>query len=81
MLRPTILFVSVTTGIGYLQFFEEPFVMTNGGPLNSTLSMSMYTYRQFGFGNYGYAASISYIIFVVIAVVTAIQFRFLREKD
>ena len=81
LLRPTILFVSVTTGIGYLQFFEEPFVMTNGGPLNSTMSMSMYTYRQFGFGNYGYAAAISYIIFVVIAVVTAIQFRLLREKD
>jgi len=81
LLRPTILFVSVTTGIGYLQFFEEPFVMTNGGPLNSTVSMSMYTYRQFGFGNYGYAAAISYIIFVVIAVVTAIQFRLLREKD
>ncbi|WP_082553226.1 MULTISPECIES: carbohydrate ABC transporter permease [unclassified Phycicoccus] len=81
MLRPTILFVSVTTGIGYLQFFEEPFVMTNGGPLNSTISMSMYTYKQFGFGNYGYAASLSYIIFIVIAVVTAIQFRLLREKD
>jgi multiple sugar transport system permease protein len=81
LLRPTVLFVSVTTGIGYLQFFEEPFVMTNGGPLNSTLSMSMYTYRQFGFGNYGYAASLSYLIFVVIAVVTAIQFRLLREKD
>ena len=80
MLRPTLLFVSVTTGIGYLQFFEEPFVMTNGGPLNSTISLSMYTYQQFGFGNYGYAASMSYIIFVVIAVVTAIQFRLLREN-
>jgi multiple sugar transport system permease protein len=80
LLRPTLLFVSVTTGIGYLQFFEEPFVMTNGGPLNSTISMSMYTYQQFGFGNYGYAASMSYIIFVVIAVVTAIQFRLLREN-
>ena len=54
--EPTLLFVSVTTSIGYLQFFEEPFVMTNGGPLNSTISMSMYTYKQFGFGNYGYAA-------------------------
>ncbi|SDP51577.1 carbohydrate ABC transporter membrane protein 1, CUT1 family [Pedococcus dokdonensis] len=80
LLRPTLLFVSVTTGIGYLQFFEEPFVMTNGGPLNSTISMSMYTYRQFGFGNYGYAASMSYIIFVIIAVVTAIQFRLLRDN-
>ncbi len=80
LLRPTILFVSVTTMIGYLQFFEEPFVMTNGGPLDSTISMSMYTYKQFGFGNYGYAAALSYIIFVVVAVVTAIQFRALREN-
>jgi multiple sugar transport system permease protein len=80
MLRPTLLFVSVTTGIGYLQFFEEPFVMTNGGPLNSTISLSMYTYQQFGFGNYGYAASMSYIIFVVIAIVAAIQFRLLRHN-
>ncbi|MBD3783555.1 MAG: sugar ABC transporter permease [Micrococcales bacterium] len=80
LMRPTILFVSVTTGIGYLQFFEEPFVMTNGGPLNSTISMSMYTYKQFGFGNYGYAASINYVIFVLVAVVTAIQFRLLREE-
>ena len=80
LLRPTILFVSVTTMIGYLQFFEEPFVMTNGGPLDSTISMSMYTYKQFGFGNYGYAAALSYIIFVAVAVVTAIQFRALREN-
>jgi multiple sugar transport system permease protein len=80
LLRPTLLFVSVTTGIGYLQFFEEPFVMTNGGPLDSTISMSMYTYKQFGFGNYGFAASMSYIIFAVVAIVTAIQFRLLREN-
>ncbi len=80
MLRPTMLFVSVTTAIGYLQFFEEPFVMTNGGPLNSTISMSMYTYKQFGFGNYGFASSVSYVIFIVIAIVTAVQFRLLREN-
>ena len=74
------LFVSVTTMIGYLQFFEEPFVLTKGGPLDSTLSMTMYTFQQFGFGNYGYAAALSYIIFVVVAVITAIQFRLLREN-
>ena len=80
LLRPTVLFVSVTTMIGYLQFFEEPFVLTKGGPLDSTLSMTMYTFQQFGFGNYGYAAALSYIIFVVVAVITAIQFRLLREN-
>lgn len=81
LLRPTLLFVSVTTAIGYLQFFEEPFVMTAGGPLNSTVSVSMYIYDQFGFGDYGYAAALSYLTFVVIAVVTAVQFRLLREKS
>jgi multiple sugar transport system permease protein len=80
MLRPTVLFVMVTTSIGYLQFFEEPFVMTKGGPLNSTVSVSMYTYNQFGFGNYGLASAMSYLIFIVIAIVAAIQFRLFRER-
>ncbi|AQP47574.1 sugar ABC transporter permease [Tessaracoccus aquimaris] len=80
IIRPTVLFVMVTTTIGYLQFFEEPFVMTKGGPLNSTISASMYTYQQFSFGNYGFAAALSYLIFVVIAIITAIQFKFLSEK-
>ena len=80
LLRPTILFVMVTTSIGYLQIFEEPFVMTKGGPLNATMTVSYYTYNQFGYGNYGFAAAMSYLIFVVIAIVTAIQFRLLRER-
>jgi multiple sugar transport system permease protein len=81
LLRPTVLFVSVTTGIGYLQFFEEPFVMTQGGPLDSTISVSMYTYQQFGYGKYGLASAMSYLLFVVIAIVTALQFRLLRKAD
>ncbi|WP_232548795.1 carbohydrate ABC transporter permease [Propioniciclava soli] len=80
ILRPTLLFVMVTTTIGYLQFFEEPFVMTQGGPLNSTLSASMYTYQQFGFGNYGLAGAMAYLTFLVIVVVTIIQFRITRES-
>jgi len=80
MLRPTMLFVTVTTGISYLQFFEEPFVMTQGGPLDSTLSMSMYTFKQFSFGNYGFAASMGYVLFVIIVALTAVQFRFLRSN-
>lgn len=80
ILRPTLLFVMVTTTIGYLQFFEEPFVMTQGGPLNSTLSASMYTYQQFGFGNYGLAGAMAYITFIVIVIVTIIQFRVTRES-
>jgi multiple sugar transport system permease protein len=81
MLRPTLLFGAVITMIGYLQFFEEPFVMTQGGPLNSTLSTAYYTYKQFGFGNYSYAAAIAYVLFLVIALVTALQFKLLGSKD
>ena len=80
MLRPTLLFGAVLTGIGYLQFFEEPFVMTQGGPLDSTLSVSYYIYKQFGFGNYGFATAISYVLFLAIVVMTAVQFRLLRPK-
>ncbi|WP_307827870.1 sugar ABC transporter permease [Nocardioides sp. SYSU D00038] len=80
-LRPTLLFGAVITGIGYLQFFEEAFVMTKGGPLDSTRSVTFFTYDQFGFGNYGYAAAASYLLFLAIVLLTFVQFRVLREKD
>ena len=81
MLRPTMLFGAVITGIGYLQFFEEAFVMTKGGPLDSTRSVTYFTYDQFGYGNYGYAAAASYLLFLAIVCLTLLQFRLLREKD
>ena len=81
MLRPTLLFGAVITGIGYLQFFEEAFVMTKGGPLDATRSATYFVYDQFGFGNYGYAAAASYLLFIAVVVMTFVQFRLLREKD
>jgi multiple sugar transport system permease protein len=81
LMRPTLLFGSVVTGIGYLQLFEEPFVMTQGGPLSSTLSVSFHIYNQFGFGNYGYAAAASYVLFAAIVALSVLQFRLLRSKD
>jgi multiple sugar transport system permease protein len=81
LLRATVLFGAVYTGIGYLQVFEEPFVMTQGGPLSSTLSVSYHIYNQFGFGNYGYASAASYVLFVAIVALSVLQFRLLRERD
>ncbi|MFI2652295.1 carbohydrate ABC transporter permease [Micromonospora fulviviridis] len=81
MLRPTLLFGGVVTGIGYLQFFEEPLVMTQGGPLSSTLSVSFHIYNQFGFGNYGYAAAGSYVLFLAIVALSVVQFRLLGERN
>jgi multiple sugar transport system permease protein len=80
MLRPTILFMTVITTIGYLQLFEEPFVMTGGGPLDATLSVTMYMYQQgFTFFHQGYASSIAYVLFVIVAFVAFLQFKFLRS--
>lgn len=81
MLRPTLLFGGVVTGIGYLQLFEEPFVMTQGGPLSSTLSVSFHIYNQFGFGNYGYAAAASYVLFLAVVALSVVQFRLLGERN
>jgi multiple sugar transport system permease protein len=80
-MRPTLLFGAVITGIGYVQFFEEPFVMTQGGPLNSTLSVAFHTYNQFGFGNYGYAAAMSYVLFLAVVLLAIVQFRVLGDRD
>ena len=81
MLRPTLLFGAVITSIGYLQFFEEAYVMTKGGPLDSTRSITFFTFDQWGYGNYGYASAAAYLLFLAIILLTALQFRLLREKD
>jgi multiple sugar transport system permease protein len=80
LLRPTTLVVAVLLSIGYLQFFEEPFVMTSGGPLGSTTSISYYAYEQFGFGNYGMAAAASYVLVAAIGLLSFVQFRIFRAK-
>jgi len=81
LLRPTLLFVTVTTSIGFLQVFAEPFVMTRGGPLNRTLTVSLYLYQQgFSFFRQGYAAAISYVLFVAVVIFAAVQFRLLRQQ-
>lgn len=74
-------FVVVTTLIAWLQFFEEPFVMTNGGPLNGTTSMALFIYQEgFQYSEFGYGASASFVLFIVIILATFIQFK-LRKTD
>ncbi|MFD5568872.1 carbohydrate ABC transporter permease [Streptomyces cadmiisoli] len=81
LLRPTMLYVTVMTTIGFLNVFEEPFVMTNGGPSDSTLTVSLLMYREgFNFFNMGYASSMAYTLFVIILAVTLLQMRLLKDK-
>ena len=80
-LRPTIFFVTVMTIIGYLQLFEEPYMLTAGGPLNSTLSIVLYLYRQgFQFFKLGYASSIAFMLFLMIFALTYIQMSARRSE-
>jgi multiple sugar transport system permease protein len=81
LLRYAIFFVSITTMIGWLQFFEEPFIMTKGGPLDSTTSVALFIYQNgFELSKFGYAAAGSFILFIAIIIVTIIQFK-LQNKE
>ena len=84
MLRPAILFTTVITTIGYLQVFEEPFVMTRPQrrPDQAGFTASLFVYQQgFRFFNLGYASAAAYTLFIFIVVLAIIQFRFLRPKS
>ena len=76
MLSPTTFFVLVITLINSFQVFEQTYVLTRGGPANSTLTMSYYIYQSaFQFFQMGKAAALSYVLFAAIFVVTLVQFR------
>ncbi len=82
LLGPSFLFLGVMTTIGYFQFFAEPYVMTGGGgPLNATLSTGLLMYKQgFRWWNMGYAAAISFVLFLIILGATLLQFRAERKR-
>lgn len=76
MLAPTFLFVGVITMIGYFQLFAEPYVMTQGGPLQSTVSVVYLMYEEgFKWWNMGYAAAVAFVLFVIILIATLVQLR------
>ena len=81
MLAPTTLFISIITLIGFFQLFAEPFIMTQGGPLNSTLSIVQYMYREgFRWWNMGYSAALAFVLFIIIFIGTIIQIKLKRNE-
>lgn len=77
LLRPTILLTTIMSINGTLQLFDESVNLTNGGPANSTLTMSHYIYKaSFEYNpQFGYAAAMSYVIFILVAVLSFIQMK------
>jgi multiple sugar transport system permease protein len=75
LLSPASLFLVVWLSINALQLFDEVYLSTSGGPLNSTTVLVYYLYEQaFADFNFGYASAIAYFLFVIIIVITAVQF-------
>lgn len=81
MINPTIFMVVVLSTIGGFSLFIEPYVMTGGGPLNSTISAVLYIYKQgFFYYHMGYAATLGFFFALLILSVVMIQKKFV-EKD
>ncbi len=76
LLTPTIFFQFVMGVIGSFQVFTSAYIMTNGGPVNATLFYVLYLYRQaFVHLNMGYASALAWILFLIVLILTLVQFR------
>ncbi|MGF6711057.1 multiple sugar transport system permease protein [Luteibacter sp. W1I16] len=82
MLKPTMVMVSILTVSGYFQLFAEPYVMTEGGPLQSTTSVLYLMYEEgFKWWNLGSASAVAFILFVIMFVVTAAMLRLSKQGE
>jgi lactose/L-arabinose transport system permease protein len=82
MLKPVILFTTVISTIGTLQLFDEPYNITQGGPSDATLTLSYYIYNlTFRFmPSFGYSATVSWVIVVLVGILSFAQFMVARER-
>ncbi len=84
LIRPTLIYITVTSLIGGMQIFDVPVNLTNlqGDPQKAVLTSSMYIYQQgFKNGGFGYASTLSVILFKVIAALSFISYRLMNKKE
>ena len=81
MLGPVLMVVGVITVAGYFQLFAEPYVMTRGDPLQSTVSVLYFMFEEgFRWWNLGRASAVAFLLFLIILAITAAMMRFGRKK-
>jgi multiple sugar transport system permease protein len=81
MLSPILAMVGILTVAGYFQLFAEPYVMTQGGPLQSTVSVLYLMYDEgFKWWNLGSASAVAFVLFLLIFGVTAVQLRWMKRS-
>jgi lactose/L-arabinose transport system permease protein len=82
LMRPVILFTAILSTIGTFRIFAEPYILTGGGPLNSSLTVLLYLYQQAFQGfKLGYASAMAYVVVGLVFVLSMIQFRMMRGRD
>lgn len=80
-LRPILLLTVVLSTIGTLQLFDEPYVLTNGGPDNATMTVTMYLYNNgFKYFDFGYASALAYALALIVSVLGILQVRLMGER-
>lgn len=83
LLKPTILMTAIMSINGTLQLFDESMNLTNGGPGNATITMSHYIYNKafLGVPNFGYTSAMSFVILILVAVLSLIQMKVGEDRD
>ena len=82
MLRPTLSMVGILTVSGYFQLFAEPYVMTEGGPLQSTTSVLYLMYDEgFKWWNLGSASAVAFLLFLIMFAVTMLMLKLARQEE
>jgi multiple sugar transport system permease protein len=82
MLGPTLLMVGILTVSGYFQLFAEPYVMTEGGPLQSTTSVLYLMYEEgFKWWNLGAASAVAFLLFLIMFAVTMLMLKLARRES
>lgn len=82
MVKEVIIFCTITSTIGTLQLFDEPFILTAGGPNNATITLGMYLHNNgFRYLKFGYASAIGYVMTIIIALLSMVQFKLTKEDD
>jgi len=80
MINPTIFMVVVLSTIGGFSLFIEPYILTGGGPLNSTLSAVLYIYKQaFEYYHMGYSATLGVFFAILVMLVVVVQKKFVEQ--
>ncbi|WP_224702351.1 carbohydrate ABC transporter permease [Devosia aquimaris] len=78
LLKPATLLVTVLMTVSFMNIFDEPYLVTKGGPLSSTKSVALWVYEQFGQGNIAPAMAGSYVMLAIVVVLGVLQLRLLR---